>query len=176
MHELLDVRPWPRALLRYPLLILTALLLGALLAFSYSYAPLHRAKDWQIDYLETRLERRNDQLQELEGSLAEAQASLSETLSSTEITAIRTRLKEATRLADSREKEIASLEKKLTRTTKSRDQWRSRHAAVLAENQTQQAETPLPTREPSDQPPAAAGADGAAARLEAPSADASRGD
>ena len=137
MHELLDVRPWPRALLRYPLLILTALLLGALLAFTYSYAPLHRAKDWKIDYLEERLESRNQQLREIKVNLAEARTSLSGTLSIEEIAAIRTRLDEATRLADSRKRETGSLQKKLAQAKKSRDQWRSRHAAAVSEIETQ---------------------------------------
>ena len=138
MHELLDVRPWPRALLRYPLLVLTALLLGALLAFSYSYAPLHRAKDWKIDYLEERLESRNQEVREFRLNLAEARASLSGTLPVEEIAAIRMQLDEATRLADSREREITSLRKKLAQARNSRDQWRSRHAAALSEIETQQ--------------------------------------
>lgn len=133
MHPLLDVRPWPKVLLRYPLLILTALLLGGLAAFAYSYAPLHAAKDWKIDYLEERLEVRNQQVRELEESLAAARASLEGTPSNDEIGALRTQLKEATQLADSREREVASLQKKLDSTAKSRDQWKSRHAAVVAE-------------------------------------------
>ncbi len=156
MHELLDVRPWPRVLLRYPLLILMALLLGALSAFSYSYAPLHRAKDWKIDYLEERLESRNEQILELEESLVRARASLDETLSGEEIEAIRARLKEASRLAESREKETASLKKKLDQATKSLDQSRSRHAAARAEMEKQEQQAALAASEPPARPVAAA--------------------
>lgn len=138
MNELLDVRRWPHALLRYPLLILTALLLGALLAFSYSYAPLHRAKDWKIGYLEERLESRNQQLREAGNNLTEARTSLNGTLSRGEVSAIRTQLGEATRLADSRKNEITSLQKRLTQARKTRDQWRNRHATALSEIEAQQ--------------------------------------
>ena len=132
MHELWDMRPWPRALLRYPLLILTTLLLGALLGFSYSYAPLHRAKDWKIDHLEKRLTSRNEQLTKLEENLAQTSASLSGTLTPEEIAAIRTQLREATRLADATQREVSTLQKRLERATKSRDRWRSRHEAAIA--------------------------------------------
>ena len=131
MHELWDIRRWPRALLRYPSLILATLLLGALLGFSYSYAPLHRAKDWQIDYLEKRLASRNEQLTKLEENLTRTSASLDGTLSPGEIAAIRTQLREATQLADSRQREVSTLQKRLERATKSRDRWRSRHEAAI---------------------------------------------
>ena len=132
MHELWNVRAWPRALLRYPLLILATLLVGALLGFSYSYAPLHRAKDWQIDYLEKRLASRNEQLTQLEENLAQTSASLDGALPPEEIAALRTQLREATQLADAREREVSTLEKRLERTTQSRDRWRSRHEAAIA--------------------------------------------
>jgi hypothetical protein len=133
LHELLDVRTWPRALLRYPLLILTALLLGALLSFAYSYAPLHGAKNWKIDYLEERLESRNAQVLDLETQLREARASLEGTASDDEVRALRTRLDEATRLAAAREQEIAALEEKLESANRSRDSWKSRHAAAVSD-------------------------------------------
>jgi hypothetical protein len=133
LHQLLDVRTWPQALLRYPLLILTALLLGALLSFAYSYAPLHRAKAWKIDYLEERLEARNAHVLELEAQLREARTSLEGTASDDEVRALRTRLDEATRLAESRDQEIAALEKKLESASRARDSWESRHAAASAD-------------------------------------------
>ena len=76
MHPLLDMRHWPRILLHHPLLILTAILLGAGLAFAYSYAPLHRAKNWEIAYLNDRLESRTGQLEDLETRLRQADSAL----------------------------------------------------------------------------------------------------
>lgn len=144
MHKLLDVRPWPHALLRYPLLILTAFLLGALLAFAYSYAPLHSSKDWKIDYLEERLESRNEQVGELEAELEKARASLDGTASDEEVQALRKQLAEATKLADSRRSEIASLEKKVDRATRDRDTWKKRHATAMKELEEQTANPAAP--------------------------------
>ncbi len=133
MHELLDVRPWPRILLRYPLLILTAFLLGGIVAFAYSYAPLHRAKDWKIGYLEERLASRNAHVQELETALQEAKSSLEGQPSNDDLKTLESRLAEANRLAKTHEKQIGELEAKLASATRSRDSWKSRHASTLAE-------------------------------------------
>ena len=133
MHPLLDMRPWPRALLRYPLLILTACLLGAIGAFTYSYAPLHRAKDWRIDYLENRLEIRNALVHELEEELGEARSSLKGQPSGEEMKALRAQLGEATKLTAAREREIKGLDRKLASMKKSRDSFKRRHASAVAD-------------------------------------------
>jgi len=133
LHELLDVRPWPRILLRHPLLIVTAFLLGGITAFAYSYAPLHRAKDWKISYLEERLSNRNTQVEELEAKLAETTSSLEGQPSNEELKGLEAKLAEADQLAKTRERQIDDLEAKLSSATRSRDSWKSRHAATLAE-------------------------------------------
>jgi len=119
--------------LRYPLLFLTALLLGALGTFVYSYAPLHNAKDWQIDYLEDRLETRNAHVLELEEELRVAKGSLVGQPSDGEVDALRSQLSEANDLAASHQKQVDELERKLKSASRSRDQWKSRHATVTAE-------------------------------------------
>lgn len=144
LHPILDVKPWPRVMLRNPLLILTALLLGALLAFAYSYAPLHRAKDWKIGYLEERLESRNEQVRVLEQQFGEAQSSLDGTPSDGEISALRTRLDEATKLAESNKKEVDKVEGKLASMTRSRDSWKSRHGAAMKELEAQSVAAAAP--------------------------------
>jgi hypothetical protein len=187
LHQLLDMRPWPLVVLRNPLLILTAVLVGALAAFAYSYAPLHRAKDWKIDYLEERLEGRRDQVREFEERLTSAHASLDGTPSDEEIRALRTRLEEETRLAASREKENKALDRKLESLTRSRDSWKSRHAAVAQDLEKQSQAAPAATtvnlaaepkteaREPESAPaapsPTAAVAEPAASAAEAPASE-----
>ncbi len=133
MHPLLDVKPWPRALLQYPLLMLTVLLLGAALAFAYSYAPLHRAKDWEISYLQERLASRTQQVEELEEKLRSAESTLEGQPSSDEVSALRAQLDEASGLGDSLQKQVRELERKLERVTRSRDSWKQKHATVVAE-------------------------------------------
>ncbi len=144
MHPLLDMRPWPRALLRYPLLILTACLLGAIGAFTYSYAPLHRAKDWRIDYLENRLEIRNALVHELEEELGEARSSLKGQPSGEEMKALRAQLGEATKLTAAREREIKGLDRKLASMKKSRDSFKRRHASAVADLESKLS-APLPS-------------------------------
>ena len=46
-----DLQWWKRRVGAY----LWTFLAGGLIAFVYSYAPLHDAKNWRIDYLEERL-------------------------------------------------------------------------------------------------------------------------
>lgn len=133
MHPLLDVKPWPRVLRQYPLLILSAALLGGLGAFAYSYAPLHRAKDWQIDYLESRLESRNQQVESLEEKLRDAQASMDGKPSGEELGALRGKLDEVTKHSSSLEKQVRELEQQLEQVTRSRDGWKQKHAAALRE-------------------------------------------
>lgn len=156
MHPLLDPRPWPRTLLRYPLLFLTALLLGALGTFVYSYAPLHNAKDWQIDYLEDRLETRNAHVLELEGELRVAKGSLVGQPSDGEVDALRSQLSEANDLAASHQKQVDELERKFKSASRSRDQWKSRHAAVMAELEGAKKSIAAVTPEPEATAPVAA--------------------
>lgn len=170
MHPLLDLRPWPRALLRYPLLILTACLLGAIGAFTYSYAPLHRAKDWRIHYLENRLEIRNAQVHELDKELGVARSSLKSQPSGEEMKALRAQLGEATKLTAAREREIKSLDRKLASMKKSRDSFKRRHASAVADLEAKLSVEPASDPEPAlattspapaatgDEPPATADA------------------
>ena len=113
MPKFLDVKQWPRVLWQNPLLFLATLLLGATTAFVYFYAPLHRAKDWKIEYLDERLSIRSKQVRELEENLQKARKSLEGTPSGEELGAVRSQLKEATSLASAREKEMDALSQQL---------------------------------------------------------------
>jgi septal ring factor EnvC (AmiA/AmiB activator) len=133
LNQLLDVKPWPRVIWQNPLLILAAFLVGGALAFAYSYAPLHRAKDWQVDYLEDRLEARNEQVRGMETQLEDAEGKLADTPSGEELSALKSQLAEATDLIESRKREIASLKRKLEATSRSRDSWKTKYASALSE-------------------------------------------
>jgi hypothetical protein len=155
-----DVKQWPRVMWHNPLLFLTALLLGAVFAFVYSYAPLHRAKDWKIGYLEERLSIRTNQAKELEQELREARASLEGTPSGEELGAVRAQLNEATSLADAQKKEMTELSRKLESAERSRNKWKSRYADALPEleaaRRSTEAEAIAATTDPlGNTPPAA---------------------
>jgi DNA-binding transcriptional MerR regulator len=126
-----DLKQWPRVLWQNPLLFLVALLLGAVIAFTYSYAPLHRAKDWKIGYLEERLGIRTNQAKELELDLHQARAALEGTPSGEELGAVRAQLNEAMDLADAQKdthkKKLAELARKLESAERSRNKWKSRY-------------------------------------------------
>ncbi len=47
---------------------------GALMAFVYSYVPLHNAKNWEIEYLTERLEAKDQQLMQVEAKLSTVEA------------------------------------------------------------------------------------------------------
>ena len=137
MNRLLDVTPWPRVIWHNPLLILAAFLVGGTVAFAYSYAPLHRAKDWKVDYLEDRLEARNEQVRDLEAQLGEAHGALADAPSGEQLSALKSQFAEATHLVDSQKREIDSLKRKLESASRSRDSWRAKHASAVAERKYQ---------------------------------------
>jgi hypothetical protein len=115
-----DPSRWPLVLWHHPVLVLIAFVLGGAMSFAYSYAPLHRAKDWRIEHLETRLASRNEHTRELERQLALARKSLAGAPAAEALAALETRLDEATSLAASRAKDISSLERKLDQARKVR--------------------------------------------------------
>jgi hypothetical protein len=127
------------------LLILTAVLLGAALSFAYSYSSLHRAKDWKIDYLEGRLESRTSQVEALEAELVQTQGSLEGQPSTGEMEALRAQLDEADSLTKSQQKQLKDLERKLANLTRSRDSWKSKHAAARSEIETMTAPPSSPS-------------------------------
>ena len=51
-----------RVLWTHPIHFVVALLVGASGAFIYSYGPLHRSEQWQIGYLEPRVDEQNQGL------------------------------------------------------------------------------------------------------------------
>ena len=168
--NLFDPTPWPRVIWHYPVLFLAAILLGAICAFAYSYAPLHRAKDWQIGYLEERIELRSSQVEELERGLEEAEKSLVGQPSGEELSAVRAQLAEATKLAESRDRELETLDGKLKSVTRSRDSWKSRHAEARAALDERNAE-PARAEEPLAAPGSDALAEAPAAGPPSPSGD-----
>ena len=153
MHPLLDVRTWPRVVLRNPLLMLTAILLGAGAGFAYSYAPLHRAKDWQIEYLEGRLQARTEQVETLDQELASARGSLEDQPSAEQLSSTRAQLGESQELRKALEKELRGLEKKLQKAERSRDSWRKKHAGLSKEIEGLRKPEPAPAS-PAPEPPA----------------------
>jgi len=154
----LDPMAWGRALWQNPLLFLTAMLIGAIATFVYSYGPLHRSKDWEIRYLETRLQSRNAYARELEGSLEGADAGPVELPSDDALQVLRAGLERSNERALSLERDaegaLEKLKGKLAGMTRKRDSWRSKHAQ--AEKDYERLETERADIQPSPTPAAPA--------------------
>jgi len=119
-------------MLRYPLLILTAILVGSIAGFAYSYAPLHRAKNWKIEWLEERLANRTAAVEELERELGELRTAGESEPTGDEMNALRAQLAEANGLAAAQKQELAELERQLADANGARDSWQSKHAQVAS--------------------------------------------
>ena len=173
MNQLLDVKPWPRVIWQNPLLILATFLVGGAIAFAYSYAPLHRAKDWKVAYLDDRLEARNEQVRALETQLERANGQLANSPSGEELSALKSQLAEATDLVDSRKRELNSLKRKLESVSRSHDSWKRKHASALSELENEKSRAAVaatPARQ-AVQPAPAAEPDSLAVAHEAPAVE-----
>jgi hypothetical protein len=149
-----DWRSWGRALWLHPILFLLVAMLGAAGSFAYSYAPLHRAKDWKVEYLESRLDKGNLELTELREGLAAARAQLDDSPPAEEVKALRATREQNTELSASKQREIDALERKLEGVTRSRNSWKSKHAKVVAAHDSLEEEIARTARaEPAAAPP-----------------------
>ena len=153
---------------RHPGALAGAFLAGGILAFAYSYVPLHGAKNWKIDYQESRLESQRGELVMLQAKLAtvESEAGRAAQLED-EQAPRRQELDDALAKLKAAEAKYAELKKENSKLARSRDSWRSRHAssekelgalkAQTEERDSQQAPSPA------SQPAAAPAGDSAAA-------------
>jgi hypothetical protein len=122
-----------RIAFRHPGALAGAFLAGGILAFGYSYTPLHGAKNWKIDYQASRLESQREKLAALDAKLAAAGAEAADAARLEESRPRREELDEAQAKLKGLEKKLAALEAENSKLTRSRDSWRSRHAAVEKE-------------------------------------------
>jgi hypothetical protein len=122
-----------RIVFRHPRTLAGTFLVGGILAFGYSYAPLHSAKDWKIDYQESRLESQRKKLDAFEAKLAAAEAEAAQATLLEQRAPRPQEFEEAQAKLAALEANLADLEKQKGKLTRSRDTWRSRHAAAEEE-------------------------------------------
>ena len=134
-----------RIAFRHPGALAGAFVLGGILAFGYSYVPLHGAKDWKIDYQESRLLSQREKLEELEVKLAAAEGEAARAANLEEEVPRRQELDEALAKLKALEGKYSKLEKQNVELTRSRDTWKSRHATAQQERDELEAraETPV---------------------------------
>ena len=145
---------------------------GAVLAFGYSYRPLHGALTWKIDRLETRLDERNRENLRLNDALARQKAIEAEKVDPETLARVEQELEETKRVLTRTERDLKRAEKKRKKALASATRWRERFEEL------RDAPTSASSPEPLAQTPVPAGSDpiapahGSSPPTEAPAASA----
>jgi hypothetical protein len=101
---------------------------GAILAFVYSYVPLHNAKNWKIGYLEERLATKDAQIESLTQQIRDLEGNLSDVPDGETFKVLQDELVTADKTVNQLEQQVARLEKRAKEAERERDTWKSRHA------------------------------------------------
>lgn len=126
---------------------------GALVAFLYSYMPLHNAKNWKIDYLEERLASKDA---ELTARTAELETLASESGNGPDPETFKLLQKELAAADQSIQKlegQLAKAERRAGELEKSRDDWKARHAKAESQRKAVTASAPSPAVPAAPAPP-----------------------
>lgn len=130
MNEENSLPPW----LRQALLGAGLFLAGAILAFGYSYRPLHGALSWKVDQLEARLDERNRENVQLSDALARVQSLESTRIDPDTLVQVETELTQTKRVLDQAEKDLKRAERKRKESLASAASWRKRFEALRDAN------------------------------------------
>jgi hypothetical protein len=114
--------PW----LRHALIGIGLFLAGAVLAFGYSYRPLHGALTWQIDQLESRLDERNRENVQLSDALAKQQSIEGKRIDPETLAQVERELDQTKRVLRQAEKDLKRAERKRKESNASAAVWRKR--------------------------------------------------
>lgn len=120
-------RDGSRVLLRHPLLFLLVLLVGGFSGFLYTSGPLHAAKNWRLDYVDTQLAIQNQRVRTLETALVQRNLAAQGSLAPAEATLLRAELARAATQGDQQLERVAAAEKKAEQAYQSRDRWRTKY-------------------------------------------------
>lgn len=115
---------------------------GAILAFGYSYRPLHGALTWKIDRLETRLDERNRENVRLRDTLARQKAIEEKKVDPETLAQVERELEETKRVLTRTERDLKRAEKKRKAALASATRWRKRFEEL------RDAPAPTPSPEP----------------------------
>ena len=121
-----------RVLAYQPLLFVLAVLAGGALGVGYTCGPLHGAKEWRLDYLDTQLGIQNERVRDLELELArrlESHQTSSLAVESAELEELAQAAEERDRLTQRAE----SADEELAKAMRSRDEWRSKYRSADAQ-------------------------------------------
>lgn len=132
------MRHWGRLAVANPIAFAATFTLGAVLAFTYSYVPLHTVKDGKVARLESNVLQQEDQIAQLQAQIQGLSEAAGSDLDETAIADLEAARDKAKRDADSARKELASAKKKSRAIERERNNWKSK----VAKLEKQIAETP----------------------------------
>ncbi len=160
MDESFSLPPWARQVL----IGLGLFLLGGLVAFGYSWRPLHGALSWKVDALEEKLDARNLENLKLADELARLRSQEAERVDPEAFAEVEQALAKTESALSQAEKDLKRADRKRKDANASASRWRKRYE-TLRDEQARIPASPAPT-------PALADAPATAAAPEAPAAPA----
>jgi hypothetical protein len=121
---------------RHGLIGVGLFLAGAILAFGYSYRPLHGALSWQVDQLESRLDERNRENVQLRDTLARQKSDEATRIDPNTLAQVERELEQTQRVLNQAEKDLKRAERKRKESVSSAKKWRTRYEELrdTAEN------------------------------------------
>jgi septal ring factor EnvC (AmiA/AmiB activator) len=128
-------------------------LAGALVAFVYSYAPLHSGKNWEIGYLEERLQAKETTLEKLTQDLARIQSESADKPDGETFKLLQSELATTDKTIKNLERKLDRTERKVKELERSRKNWKAKYAALEAERSA--PAEPAPVISPAAAEPAA---------------------
>jgi DNA repair exonuclease SbcCD ATPase subunit len=131
------MRHWGQLAIANPVAFLATLMLGALLAFVYSYVPLHTVKHRKLERLEHTLLVHEETIASLESELEGARMAASELSQDEALASLESERDEARRNADAARRELKTAEKRARELERERNDWKRKVAAL--ERRTAQA-------------------------------------
>ena len=109
---------------RHALIGVGLFLAGAILAFGYSYRPLHGALSWQVDQLESRLDERNRENVRLSDALAQQKSNEATRIDPDTLAQVERELEQTKRVLNQAEKDLKRAERKRKESLASATKWR----------------------------------------------------
>lgn len=127
MNESISLPRW----IRLPLIGIGLFLAGGLLAFGYSYRPLHGAMTWQIEELERRIDVRNLENLKLGDQLARLRSQEASQIDPDTFSQVERELGKTKKALAQAEKDLAREQSKHKESNSSASRWRKRYEELL---------------------------------------------
>jgi len=112
---------------RHALIGAALFLAGAILAFGYSYRPLHGALSWQVEQLESRLDERNLENAQLSDTLAKQKSNEATRIDPDTLAQVERELAQTQRVLNQAEKDLKRTDRKRKESFASAKKWRTRY-------------------------------------------------